>query len=99
MQSFYAATFDREMGCTEAEWLAWLPQALGHHRWRLQPGRADVWLGEGNLQLSWQLASPRRIGQISIPVMRVSFMFEQLDADGRYAFMQRFDLYMQRGGG
>jgi hypothetical protein len=29
----------------------------------------------------------------------VSFKFTLLDADQRYTFMKRFDLYMQRGGG
>ena len=27
MQSFYPENFEREMGCTEAEWLMWLPRA------------------------------------------------------------------------
>ena len=29
MQSFYAERFERDMGCTEAEWLRWLPAAIG----------------------------------------------------------------------
>ena len=29
MQSFYPEQFDREMGCTETEWLMWLPAAMG----------------------------------------------------------------------
>jgi len=31
--------------------------------------------------------------------LHVSFRFEGLDARQRRAFMKRFDLYMQRGGG
>ena len=27
-ESFYAERFEREMGCTEAEWLGWLPSAM-----------------------------------------------------------------------
>ena len=34
MQAFYAASFDREMGCTEKEWLGWLPDALGSHAYQ-----------------------------------------------------------------
>jgi hypothetical protein len=34
-----------------------------------------------------------------MPVLRVNFVFSGLDAGQRYAFMKRFDLYMQRGGG
>jgi hypothetical protein len=39
------------------------------------------------------------IGLISIPVLKVSFRFAGLNDQQRYAFMKRFDLYMQRGGG
>jgi hypothetical protein len=40
MQDFYPERFEREMGCTEAEWLMWLPQAVGEHHWKLQTGTA-----------------------------------------------------------
>jgi hypothetical protein len=45
------------------------------------------------------VAAPRVIGLVRIPVLRVSFRFAGLDDAQRYTFMQRFDLYMQRGGG
>jgi hypothetical protein len=99
MQAFYAATFDREMGCTEAEWLRWLPQAVGHPRWKLSSQAAEICIGDGVLNLSWDVASPRLIGLICMPVLKVQFRFERLDLVDREAFMRRFDLYMQRGGG
>jgi hypothetical protein len=34
-----------------------------------------------------------------MPRMLVNFRFAGVDEAARYAFMQRFDLYMQRGGG
>jgi hypothetical protein len=34
-----------------------------------------------------------------MPILRVDFAFTGLDEAQRYAFMKRFDLYMQRGGG
>jgi hypothetical protein len=39
------------------------------------------------------------IGLARMPRMRVGFRFTGLDAAQRHAFMKRFDLYMQRGGG
>ena len=99
MQSSYPERFDREMGCTEADWLAWLPRAVGDHPRKLQAQSADVLIGNGALSLKWQAAAPRVIGLISIPVLKVSFCFDRLDARQRHVFMQRFDLYMQRGGG
>ena len=99
MQSFYAERFEREMGCTEAEWLRWLPNAIGEHFWKLQAHSAGVRIGEGALGLTWRTVEPRVIALISMPRLLVSFRFAGLDDAKRYRFMKRFDLYMQRGGG
>lgn len=100
MQAFYAAAFEREQGCTEAEWLGWLPDAIGDRPWtRPAPGRAEVALDGGRLHLAWTVLPPRRIALISMPRLAVSFRFEGVDEALRQAFMKRFDLYMQRGGG
>lgn len=99
MQSFYPERFEREMACSEADWLRWLPAAVGEHHWKQQAGSAGVRLGEGALGLKWHVATPRVIGQISLPVLKVSFRFAGVDEQQRHAFMTRFDLYMQRGGG
>ncbi len=87
------------MGCTEAEWLGWLPKAVGDHPYQLHTGIASVRLGAGVLDLTWQGAASRVIGLISIPVLQVSFQFVGVDDTLRHTFMVRFDLHMQRGGG
>ncbi len=99
MQAFYAENFDREMGCTEKEWLGWLPQAMGPHPYTLiaQAVMADI--DGGRLSLSWRVGEPRAIALARIPRLLVSFRFVNLDDIERYRFMKRFDLYMQRGGG
>lgn len=99
MQSYYPERFEREMGCTEAEWLRWLPNAIGDLFWKQQPGAAGVRIGDGALGLKWQVLPPRVIAQIQMPRMQVSFRFAGVDEATRQAFMKRFDLYMQRGGG
>ena len=99
MQAFYAESFDREMGCTEKEWLGWLPNAIGVHRYQQVAQALTARIGEGQLALSWQVAEPRVIGLARIPRLMVSFRFTRLDDVQRYVFMKRFDLYMQRGGG
>jgi hypothetical protein len=99
MQAHYPERFEREMGCTEAEWLMWLPGAMGENHWKQQPQSAGVRIGDGALGLKWQVAAPRVIGLVRIPVLKVSFRFAGLDDAQRYTFMKRFDLYMQRGGG
>lgn len=87
------------MGCTEAQWLGWLDQAVGERPQVRHADAREVSIGHGTLRLSWQPLAPRVIGLVSLPVLAVRFEFEGLDAAQRYAFMQRFDLYMQRGGG
>jgi hypothetical protein len=99
MQSFYPEQFEREMGCTQADWLRWLPGAIGEHHWKLQDQSAGVRIGDGALGLKWELAQPRVIALVRIPRLVVRFRFAGVDDAARYAFMTRFDLYMQRGGG
>lgn len=99
MQSHYAETFERDMGCTETEWLGWLPAAIGSCAWQRDGASAQVSVPPGALQLHWQTMPPRVIALMRMPVLRVHFVFSGLDAAQRYVFMKRFDLYMQRGGG
>jgi hypothetical protein len=99
MQSSYAEQFQRDMGCTEAEWLGWLPAAVGQCPYTYQGQMARVTIGAGALALRWQVMPPRVIALMRMPVLRVNFEFEGLDAGERLAFMKRFDLHMQRGGG
>ncbi len=99
MQSFYPERFEREMACTEADWLRLLPQAIGDLHWKLQTQSAGVRIGDGALGLKWRVGEPLAIGVVRMPRFLVSFRFAGLDDVQRYAFMKRFDLYMQRGGG
>ena len=106
--------FDREMGCSEVEWLRWLPEATSPHRLTLQRGAASVFaaapmgraLGpsvDGEqaplLEFTWQVLPARRIALLEISRLAVSFQFQGPGNRERADFMRRFDLTMQRGGG
>ncbi|NDY91744.1 hypothetical protein [Ideonella livida] len=97
----YGESFERDTGCTEAEWLGWLPGACGGHGLSLGPGpgQAQVRLGAGVLHLRWQVLAPRQIALVRLPRLWVVYRFEGVEAPERIAFMKRFDLHMQRGGG
>lgn len=99
MQSFYPAWFEREMGCTEAEWLSWLPRAMGAHPHQRVSQSATAQIGTGRLVINWQVVEPRALGAFRLPRLRVRFEFSDLGDDERFTFMKRFDLYTQRGGG
>ncbi|MEY2875126.1 MAG: hypothetical protein RLZZ373_2497 [Pseudomonadota bacterium] len=100
MIGHYAAAFERDQGCTEAEWLAWLPGAVrGHALTLVSPGGARVDIDGGRLDLTWQPLPPRQIALVRLPRLAIQFHFLGVDEDTRQRFMRYFDLYMQRGGG
>lgn len=99
MQGWYAESFEREMGCTVAELVRWLPGAGGGRDIVMQPDGAVVALEAGRLRLSWHVLAPRQIALMSMPRLAVSFVFEHVDEAQRQQFMRYFDLYTQRGGG
>ncbi|MFM6985655.1 MAG: hypothetical protein ACKOXQ_03385 [Hydrogenophaga sp.] len=99
MQTDYPERFERDMGCSEAEWIGWMPRAIGAHPWQQQAAQITVALGGGRLCMSWSPLPERRIALLRMPRLLVRFAFEGVDAAGRRAFMRPFDLSLQRGGG
>lgn len=99
MQAHYPADFRREMGCTEAELLMWLPGAVNGRPVTLLPRSAEVAIDAGRLELAWRELPPRQIALLRMPRLAVSFHFEGVGEGERQAFMRYFDLYTQRGGG
>ena len=92
--------FEREYGCTEADWLRDLSAAVAPQALVLEPPTsARVALGPGRLHLRWSRLPPRRIALLDLPRLQVGFHFEAVEAPLRQHFMQRFDLVLQRGGG
>ena len=99
MFSHYPAHIERDMGCTEAEWLRALPAAMGDVPWRQDGASVSATLGDGGLRITWRQGEPRVIALMRMPRLHVVFDFQDVDELDRRAFMKRFDLYMQRGGG
>lgn len=91
--------FEREMGCSEAEWLRWLPGAVEAGTIALAASSAEVALGEGRLHIAWSALPPRQLGLVCLPRLLVNFRFENVVPSRREAFMRRFDRHTQRGGG
>lgn len=96
-----AESFSREYGCTEAEWRGWLRgPAVGEVP--ATPQGADaarVTLAEGHLSLRWTVLPERRIALVRLPRLQVDFRFEGVPLAARQAWLKRFDLHTQRGGG
>jgi hypothetical protein len=89
----------REMGCTRAELMDWLPGATGQAPLRIDGGVVTVLTHGGSVRICMQEKAPRRIGSIALPVLAVTFCFRDLDEAMRADFLRFFDLYTRRGGG
>lgn len=82
------------------EWRRWMPEALAPRP--LESTSASsllVRFDHGALRLAWQVLPPRDIALLRLPRLRVSFQFEDVQAEVRQAFMARLDLHLRRGGG
>jgi hypothetical protein len=89
----------REMGCTRAEFLRWLPGATGQVPFYGEDGAFRVRCDAGRVEIAIEERPLRRIASIALPVLAVRFRFIGMDASQRHAFLARFDAYTQRGGG
>jgi len=90
---------DREMGCTRQELLGWLPGACGGAEFDVGASRIRIHPPEGQVLIDLAEAPPRRLGLLSLPVLRIRIRIRGMDAAAGVEFMQRFDLHTRRGGG
>lgn len=89
----------REMGCTRAELMEWLPGATGQAPLTIDGGVVTAATRGGSVLISMEEKAPRRLGSMALPVLAVTFCFRDLDEAARADFLRRFDLYTRRGGG
>jgi hypothetical protein len=93
----------REMGCTLADFARWLPGATRHAPVVSQAAgegmRHEVSVGGGTIDIDLQPLPPRRIALFCLPVLQVTFRFNDLEQSERVAFLTHFDHYTRRGGG
>lgn len=97
------STLTREMGCTEADFMRWLPGATRHAP--LESNKLpDGWLHRvaidgGAVEIRLKQLAPRRLGRFTLPVLEARFRFLGLSTPQREAFLAWFDHYTRRGGG
>ncbi len=95
--------FDRNMGCTSADLMRWLPQALGdlHTNASLVvDGQVLKEVAQPQLRIFGSSQPVRKIALLEIPVLKVRLQFsESWSQDDCEVVLNRFDLYTRRGGG
>ena len=89
----------REMGCTRAEFLTWLPDAVHGATFRIQDNCIHITYGGGEVLIEIDEMPERRIGRLTLPVLRVRTRFSGIDSRAREEFLRHFDLVTRRGGG
>lgn len=85
----------KDMALSEADFFRWLPAALDGVSWR-RDGSIVV---ADRFSIRLEPLPERRVGGLSLPVMRVSFDLTGLSPPERLALIQRFDSAFRRGGG
>jgi hypothetical protein len=95
--------FERIMGCSAAELLAWLPRALPGAVLELEPGaqsgRCRAAFPDGQLLIEWRVLEPRQIALLRVPQLDVCFTYSGFEDARRQAVQTYFDRATQRGGG
>jgi hypothetical protein len=89
----------RNMGCTRAEFIGWLPGATRPASFQIDGDKVTVITHGGRVQISLEEKPPRRMGLLAVPVLGVTFCFLGLDELTRDDFLVHFDSYTMRGGG
>jgi hypothetical protein len=89
----------RDMSCTRAEFISWLPGATRQAPFQIDGDVVTVMTHGGHVQISLEEKPPRRIGLIALPVLGVTFRSRGLDQLAHDDFLAHFDLYTRRGGG
>jgi hypothetical protein len=91
---------ERLLSCTRAEFTAWLAAHTG------QPAPfaagcnvARVPVAGGEIEIEVTELPPRRIALLQLPQLGVRMSFPAAAADAATAWIERFGLYTQRGGG
>ena len=98
-----ARPFERIMGCTPTELLGWLPRALPGARLEIESkpefGSCRASFDDGQLQVEWQVMTPRQIALLRISRLNVCFSYSGLTNPRREEIQAYFDRATQRGGG
>ena len=91
-------SINREMN---NDFLRLIPGALSIFNYEILPGNSEILIyhphGKINIKLSPE--TTRSIGSLRLPVTEVEITFSHLSQQEATKFLNRFDLYYQKGGG
>ena len=91
--------FTQELGVSEEEFFRLLPAAIGHREFARDERTVRMEVDGHVVTLELGSEEVRRLGSLELPYLEVTFRFFGLPAEAEARFMDRFELYFQRGGG
>ena len=89
----------REMSITHNEFFRLLPRAVNDAAVARQGNRITITTGTGLVKITLAPETVRKLAILEFPVTEVTIEFNGFSASERAAFLARFDLAYQKGGG
>ena len=89
----------REMSITHKDFFRLLPRAVNGAPVTRDGNQAHIATGAGRVKITLAPESVRKLGLMEFPVTPVSIEFDGFNPAEQTAFLSRFDLAYQRGGG
>ena len=89
----------REMSITHKDFFRLLPRAVNGAPVTRRDNQADIATEAGGVKITLAPETTRKLGMMEFPVTRVSIEFRDFTPDEQAAFLARFDLAYQKGGG
>jgi hypothetical protein len=84
---------------THAEFYRSLPAAIAHRAFTVEDGVVRIEYEERAVTIELRPQRHRSIASLRLPYLEVRFTFFGFPSSERQEFMERFELYFQRGGG
>lgn len=89
----------REMSITHKDFFRLLPRAVNGAPVTRNGNQAEIATGAGRVKITLAPETARKLGMMEFPVTPVSIEFDGFNPADQMAFLTRFDLAYQRGGG
>ena len=89
----------REMSITHNEFFRLLPRAVNNAALARQGNQVDITTATGLVKITLSPETVRKLAIMEFPVTEVTIEFNGFSASERAAFLARFDLAYQKGGG
>ena len=94
-----ATRLTREMSITHREFFRLLPRAVNEAAVSRQGNQVDITTSAGVVRITLARESVRKLATLEFPVTEITIEFNGFSVGDQAAFLARFDLAYQRGGG